>query len=338
MTVFKRVARLAVRCGFHCAARLNSRWTARLGSRRRFVILALHSVSGPADAHHRYVSPRIAVPPRVFERHVAFLAHRYHCVSMDAVHEALASRRELPPNTVAITFDDGYRDNYDYAYPILRRYGVPATFYVVTGCLDGRGVFWPAEVRRLLYHASGLRYSDRTEREAAAWMSRLARMSRPDRDDALDELAALAGARRGAPPSPMLTWSQIREMHRGGMSFGSHTVSHPLLPSVSSEEARREIEDGRAELEAGLGAPVAHFSYPNPSDGVHVNGPVRQLVQDTGYETAVTSVRGYVLATADRYALPRMSLSGTPWAMPWDVERLALHAALRPDRAVGATP
>ena len=333
-----------VKWGVYWAKRTGLRWV-DFGDRRTAVITRFHSVSDGRSGNYLYVEPAVSVPPRAFERQIAFLAQRYRCLSMDDLLEALESGRALPRNAVVVTFDDGYRDNYEVAYPVLRRYGVPAIFYLATGCIDGGAPLWPSEVRYLVYSAEGPRLRDalsgrehdissRSKREEVIreLKRQLVGLPRKEREDALRGLRAGSKADPAFLKGRMLTWKEVKEMRRGGMHFGAHTVSHPLLPKMPLEEAREEVVASKAELEAHLKAPVYHFSYPNPGDGVHANAAVKRLVMESGYLTAVTSRPGYVTGGDDRLELPRVGVGHTPWGMPWYLEKEALGRALRVSR------
>jgi predicted ATP-grasp superfamily ATP-dependent carboligase/peptidoglycan/xylan/chitin deacetylase (PgdA/CDA1 family) len=308
------------------------------GDRRLAAIIRYHSISDAADDNALYVSPSIAHGPEVFDRHVAMLAQRYHCVTMDDVHEAMAGGRPLPPQAVAITFDDGYRDNYLHAYPILRRHGVPATFYLTTGCLDGAEPLWTSQIRYVVERTeragltepiTGTRLRLETLAGRASALRHLKGaldgLSRPARTAALRELAHGAGVDLAPLREKFLRWSEVEEMQRGGMLIGSHTLSHPRLPAIAIDEARREIADSRTELAGRLRREVDHFAYPNPGDRVHSSAALRAIVAASGYATAVTSEQGYVRARDDALQLGRLSVGTGEFRIPWDLERDVLR-------------
>jgi peptidoglycan/xylan/chitin deacetylase (PgdA/CDA1 family) len=333
------VAKGLARWGFYWARRLHLPGADR-GGERLAVIVRFHSVSGPAQRHHLYVAPNISVAPDVFDRQIAFLARQYRCVSMDVLAEALASGRRPAPSTAVVTFDDGYRDNFERAYPILRAHGVPAIFYLATGSIDGGEPMWPSLLRYLVY-SSGARLTgpfpggsldvgtaplkERAIRQLKAWMVAL---PGPERQAALRELQARVGADQDFLRAQMLSWKDVREMSAGGMLFGAHTVSHPLLPSIPLAEAADEIRTSKSVLEGALGRRVDHFSYPNPGSGVHCSPAVKAIVAEAGFATAVTSVEGYVDGHQDRLELPRVRIGLRATDVAWDIERLALQQAL----------
>ena len=184
--------------------------------------------------------------------------------------DAVARLREgalLPSNAVAITFDDGYADNLAAA-SVLHRHGLTATFYITAGCLADGEPFWPAELRMLVDGISvpritlvtgrerlDLACGDRAQRAAAVrHLTRLFKSRTiPERERLREQLRDLAG--RPSLPRVMLTWNQLAEMHRLGMTVGAHTLTHPNLPSAGLDDATAEIEGSRTRLESGCSGP-----------------------------------------------------------------------------------
>jgi peptidoglycan/xylan/chitin deacetylase (PgdA/CDA1 family) len=292
--------------------------------RERLLILRYHSLCGDGE-RVEYVSPSISVPVSAFEQHIRHLSRSYDCLSLDEVVTSLASGQPPPSRAVAVTFDDGYRDNYRYALPILAHYGVPATIYLVSSTLRGDRVLWTSRLRQVLNRPrvseltlpgllpSTLPLDTEGARASAArtLTNTLNRMSTVARDGWIEQIARLTGA--PAPPAVdewFLMLDQIREMAANGITFGAHTVSHPNLPGIPPEDARREITCSRAELEAVLGTEVAHFSYPN-SGGVHAhfNEFTVRCAREAGYRSAVTSQDGPCIVGCDPYRLRRLGIN-----------------------------
>src|SRR5688572_18847729 len=166
------------------------------------------------------------------------------------------------------------------------------------------------------------------ERAIRALKHTLVTRGHGDREAILADLRQQSVASGRAVRERMLTWHHVREMHAGGMRFGAHTVTHPRLTTIPRDEAFDEIAASRDELRARLGAPVDHFAYPNPADGLHYDEAVRGLVAAAGFATAVTSSAGYVEGCDDRYVLARMNPTARSHALAWDLERQALRFAL----------
>jgi len=290
----------------------------RLAPSHRLAILRYHAVCGPAGA--AYAARGISVTPESFEAHVACLVRSYAVLRLEDAVRLVAEHRPLPPNAVAITFDDGYADNLAAART-LARYGASATFYLTAGCLDGGAPFWPAELRHLLSamreprtvvasDAARVEVDVTTDAARTASVRRLTKAFKshpiPVREDLRRQLRRLSAA--GAMPRVMLTWDEVREMHALGMTIGSHTMTHPNLPSAGIDAARLELTDARARIEAEIGAPVTMFSYPNGGADRYMTPDVQRLVREAGYAAATTSRNAFAGPGSDVFALERVQV------------------------------
>jgi peptidoglycan/xylan/chitin deacetylase (PgdA/CDA1 family) len=239
--------------------------------------------------------------------------------------------RTLPSRAVAITFDDGYADNALIALPILTAHGLHATFFVADGYLDGGRMFNDTvieAVRRLQEPMLELSVpgvpsalpvgSLEEKRQALARILGTVKYLEPEhRLRAVEQIAARAAA--PLPTDLMMTREQVRSLVRAGMDVGGHTVNHPILSSVESDTARREIETNRSNLRAITGKEIALFAYPNGVPGKDFAYEHTALVRAAGYKAAVTTSWGAADAGCDPYQLPRFT--------PWDRE--ARRFALR---------
>jgi peptidoglycan/xylan/chitin deacetylase (PgdA/CDA1 family) len=249
----------------------------------------------------------------------------FDIVSLDEVARRLRAGPDERP-FACFTFDDGYRDNRDYAYPVFKKFGAPFAIYVPAAFADGKGDLWwlvlEAALRKL-GHVS-LEMNDdicRFELGTAAekddafhviyWWLR----SLPERE-ARAIVAGLA-EKAGYDPSGLcaelvLSWSELRELARDPLvTIGAHTVNHFALAKLSAEEARAEIEESVRRIEAELGGPCRHFSYPY---GDETSAGLRefQMAQELGLATAVTTRKGLIQPQHQQAmtALPRVSLNG----------------------------
>ncbi len=282
-------------------------------------ILRYHAICGQEG--YRYADPGICVSPEAFERHLAYLNDHYEVVSLpDAVRDMREGRR-LPPNAVAITFDDGYADNLAAART-LQKYGMTGTFYITAGCLAGEQPFWPSEIRALVALVPGplltltlngrsiripcLAVAERTR--AVAQLTKLFKSNPiPVRERLREQLRAAVGW--GTLRSPMLTWSQLETMRDMGMTIGAHTMTHPNLPSAGLKDATEEIVGAKERLESKLGVDVTMFSYPNGGVERYYTRDLQRVVREAGYEAATTSLNGIAGSTSDPFALERVCVS-----------------------------
>jgi peptidoglycan/xylan/chitin deacetylase (PgdA/CDA1 family)/CelD/BcsL family acetyltransferase involved in cellulose biosynthesis len=262
-----------------------------------------------------------SLPIDVFERQMRHVARRHKVVSLGGLVDHLASGS--PETVVAITFDDGYRDNYEGAFPILQRYGLPATIFLATGSVDSGEPLW-FEVLSAALKATTSEFLDleidlprrlwlrtREERLRAndALFTTLRGMSENERQQWLNViLRRLPAPDVDSRRNKMLTWEQVRTMKRHQIDFGGHTVTHPYLSRLSREEVTWEISECKRRIESEQQSSVEHFAYPNgrEEDFTPWN---KEALRDAGYKAAVTTIWGMNDGSTDRLELRR----GQPW-------------------------
>jgi peptidoglycan/xylan/chitin deacetylase (PgdA/CDA1 family) len=211
--------------------------------------------------------------PAAFEQQVRLLEREFDVIGPVDLEAAV---RGGGGRYVMLTFDDGYRDNFTEALPVLRAHGLPATFFVTTRFLDTRRIAWWDEIAWIVHAAEGreLRVRPWVEwplslepgaRQATVrtLINLCASLPQEAQEMLLDSLADAADTRRHRPGGDFwMTWDQIRELRAAGMHIGGHSVSHPQLAALSTDDQYREITGCQARLEAELGEPMRYFSYP----------------------------------------------------------------------------
>ncbi|MCP5160722.1 MAG: polysaccharide deacetylase family protein [Hahellaceae bacterium] len=234
----------------------------------------------------------------------------------DGVMAAKAGR--LTPGSIAVTFDDGYENNYSVALPILQKYQIPATFFVASDFLDG-GIMWNDAILETFRQAP-LGELDLGGLELGRhWIN-----SDADRFPAalnvLTQLKHLPFEVRGKkvtevtkgvqlPSDLMMSSEQVRQLSSAGMEIGGHTLTHPILTKVSIEEARRQITENKQTLEQILGENIRCFAYPNGKPGLDYDITVRSLVEKANYALAVSTSAGAGSQSCNPFEFPRY----TPW-------------------------
>jgi peptidoglycan/xylan/chitin deacetylase (PgdA/CDA1 family) len=292
-------------------------WLARLWAPPALSIIVYHRVLEDAAAG---VQPYIGVPQSAFRDQLIYYRDHFQVVSLDEGLRRL-SLGKLERPLLAITFDDGYRDNLDLALPVLTELGLPATVFVTTDCLEHGQPLWPDRVRAAIYGApvgAEILLGDRTATIPADRSGRIALMKR-----VLAHAKTLPGeAREGflsslprpvtnhPAPRLMLDWDEARALAAAGVSIGSHTLSHPILTRLDESDARNEIEHSRALIERKLGRECHWFAYPNGTASDFSDIHVAQLV-NAGYVGAVTTLRGVNRPGADPFRLRRTGVYGT---------------------------
>jgi peptidoglycan/xylan/chitin deacetylase (PgdA/CDA1 family) len=257
-----------------------------------------------------------------WEAHCRHLRQYYQPVSLAQVLEAVRSNRPLPPRAAAVTVDDGYRDFFSIAFPVVQHYGIPATVFLVTDFLDGRLWLWWDAVRYLLERTT-VEHLPEEPGPPVGGAVRVARLLQaipqwPDRQR--HEFMAHLPERLGVPlpaqpPAEYapLRWDEVRAMRTHGIEFGSHTKTHPILPRVESADVlAEELRHSKQRIEEELQAPVHYFCYPNGDwDHRTVEG-----VAAAGYGLAVTTQWGRNLRWKSPYLLER-SPADPSWPLPY---------------------
>jgi peptidoglycan/xylan/chitin deacetylase (PgdA/CDA1 family) len=280
-------------------------------------ILAYHSIAEkPQLTDHIFGA---STSKAQFEKHMKTLARKFRPVSLEEVVQFAKSGRQLPPGAVTVTFDDGFADNYDVALPILNRYGIPASFYIMVNAVENGTLPWYCRLR-FTFHAT----NKREWKDSAS--GRAFRLDVPEERKAALNLAWDTGAKltgsvqerfiggveeslgtepANGPHGFMMTWEQVRGLRRAGHTVGAHTLSHPNVAQVSSCEARAEIVESKRHLQERIGEAIEHFSYPHPALNPCWSSETLEITREAGYKSAVLTTPGQVRAGDEPLALKR---------------------------------
>lgn len=245
----------------------------------------------------------------------------------------------LPSRAAVITFDDGYRNNYDVALPLLKRHGVDAVVFVATAFL-GDGVMFNDRVIEAIRGAPGpeldlaflglgrLGLSSVDDRRSAirAVLEAVKALPLESRLEAVERLSAVCGVR--PPRDLMMTPEQVRGLADAGVEVGGHTRNHPILRVLDPEEARAEIAGCHADLSGILGTPPALFAYPNGRPGLDFTAEHTRMVASSGFRFAFSTDRSVADRHVDPFAIPRFT--------PWDRTRVRFQARMLAHLAGGS--
>ena len=265
---------------------------------------------------------RFGTPVDLFDAFCGHLAQHYQVLPLGEWEER-RQRNALGPRSVALTFDDGFSDSYELALSIFQRYGLPATIFVATSFVDGGCVPWACRLAHIIKNGRPtesplsmdgvvVTLGDQRGRlgTVQALAGRLMDMERSHREEALVVLADKLGVDDvWRMKSEMLNWDQLRHMQAQGFTCGAHTSNHHQLSRLSNEQIRREIAEGREELEYQLKDKVDTFAYPYGKRH-HLDRRAAEITRDLGFKAACTAVFGANNSQTDSMLIRRVSLNG----------------------------
>lgn len=300
-------------------------------------ILMYHGVVGTREASADWTQ----LPIEDFERQIALIARHWRPVPLGEVVTAVGGDGLLPPRAVAVTFDDGLLNNHTRAVPVLRRWNVPATFFVVSGFVETGELLWSDHVALMARAVTSLppeeRLALRRQVKAAGgpdlpeaadrWVEALKQTPRGMKHAALECLRArfpaIESSEQADPYRPM-TPTQINELDRDEQfTIGGHTRDHEILSQCSPEEIRRQVQHDKHRLEAWTGHRIDLFAYPN-GRARDLNPSAVSAVREAGYGGACTTRWGNVGGAADPWRLPRLGIGTDALKDPTDLLRLSL--------------
>jgi len=301
-----------------------------LALRNRAVVLMYHRVN-PGDEGKSTVFEGMQVSPRTFEIQMAYLRKDFHLISLDDLRRHLRHRTPFPPNSCLVTFDDGWKDNFIHAYPVMRRYDIPAVIFLSVGHIGTRNRFWQ---ERIIVALDRIREASRTDPDIPARCRNLPEgiqieemMALPAghfRKEVREQIRNLKklplsriepiihaiGAVAGMTENPsigedsFLSWEEIGTMSRGGIEFGSHGLTHEILTNIAADEVRKQALESRRIIEERIQQKVYAFSYPN---GDH-DPLVRKCIGECGYEIGFGTDRGFAGPDGDPLSLKRVNV------------------------------
>ena len=273
-----------------------------------------------------------ALSVKEFESQIRLLKAQFHVRSLEDAITALRNGN-LARNTMCLTFDDGYRDNYDCAFPILEKYNLPATIFLTTNVIGTKNLLWhdqvlaafeQTKVKTLDTPKLGIKNLPLVEKLAkrdAAFLvlEKLKKYAPQQRDEINAALVAQLKTVSMPHQRMMLNWDEIKTMSNRGIRFGAHTHSHPILATLDDAAMRDEIITSKNIIEDNLGKSVTTFAYPNGRVGDY-DDRVISILDSAGFDCAVTTNNGINTVDSPHFELSRIA--------PWDQNSLRFYGRL----------
>lgn len=318
-------------------------WLRARAGKRALAVLTYHRV-GPAERAGELDPALFEATPAQLEAQLEVISAQCTPVSIGDVRRFAMGAR-LPPNPVLVTFDDGYLEGHDVALPILRRAGVPATFFIPTAFPDAGRLFWWDRVHLLMRRAARepieLNYPRRLSlrpRRAPAAAARLvcqaikqtAGIDLPRLWETLEEQAGVSLSpveERALAARAIMGFAEVRALVAAGLDVQSHSHEHLVLNTLTPEAARRDLARSAEVLRDALGTEVFGVAYPV---GYELRGPIRRAPEEAGFELGFTNDTGVCSGgSLDPLQIPRLSMD-LHYALADYKSRLLFGCAARP--------
>ncbi|MDP3981345.1 MAG: polysaccharide deacetylase family protein [Chlamydiota bacterium] len=305
---------LAVCCGFH--------YLFKRFNNGKYLILMYHGVS--SDSITPLSWSQVSINHFIWQ--MSFLKKHYQIFSLEEVIKKIKTGIELPKNTAVITFDDGFRNNYTIAYPILKQLSIPATIFLTTYFVDTKEIIWPDSLYLTIFHTKqtslnlkmfglGAFMLNSASLKEEAWQNlkkRLKEYSSEEKDrifhEILNQLKSTEIKENIINDASILTWEQIKEMHQSKLiDFGAHSVHHEILSKLNPDIMEKEIIDSCKTVQEKLKTQIISFAYPNgrPDDFTEKS---KEILKSYGALCAVTTIKGLNSLNEDLFALKRISI------------------------------
>jgi peptidoglycan/xylan/chitin deacetylase (PgdA/CDA1 family) len=281
-----------------------------------FVVLLYHRVNPDEDPFF----PAISV--EVFEAQMRYLSRNFRVLSLADIIRRIQRGKGVEPLTITITFDDGYRDNYTFAHPILKRYQLPATLFVATGFVGGNKLMWNdrlawgmknTDQKRIVCQIGcrEIALSLKTQQDKVVSLNvlleQLKTCSEVEKNEVLEKILVGFRNEKPEPAGLMLNWSELRTMTQEGWDVGSHTVNHLILTKVELSRAAEELSLSKTTIERELQHSVDLCAFPNGKRSDFSPGIIRRA-KELGYHGAATTLRGINGPDLDFFGLRRWSV------------------------------
>ena len=298
----------------------------RLHKEPQLIVLMYHRVLPKTDNRAKIEEPGMMVTPETFRLHMHLIKQRFDVLTLSQWLDAKHNGDKLPAICCCITFDDGWADNYEYAYPLLQEFNLPATIFLVSEMIGTNKLFWPERLAHTLTEIA-LNCPENWQHPCLDWINRdtvsYDFSANPPKKEQLSEIIHQAKSlpddtihslintientlQLEVNPTPsLLNWQQMNEMCESGLiEAGCHTCNHIRLnDSQSKETLQMEIIDSKVQIEKQLELPVKTFCYPNGDHSPEAIELVKQY-----YQCAVTTKKDWNTASTDEHLLNRIGI------------------------------
>lgn len=296
--------------------------------------------------HSDYINPGIVIETELFRRQMQLLRQYFNPVGIEDIYRWTSGKDDLPPRSVAVTFDDGFEDNYTMAAPVMEEFDIRGTFYLAAHAVEFQTLPWFCKIHYLFEHwkrsgqvieeldrqdgndSSEVKTRWRTDdpleydRAYRRFGYPCAKVTVEGQDQRIADLENRLGIQYDPARAPrMMSWSMAEELTRRGHVIGNHTYSHPNVAHLSPEDQQSEIARSTELFRRRMQTPVEHFSYPHPCLEPQWDKASQALINASGYKTIVLTDPGWITQQTPPIQLPRITIGNwEPDVFLWKIE------------------
>jgi len=300
---------------------------AKIKRPKSIVILAYHRICALTEL---FYDRNVSATPQEFRWQMEYVNENYNVISMSRLVDYYEKKADIPVNSIVITFDDGFKDTIENAFPILKEMKLPAAVFPAVDFVSDSYIPWEDEIAYLVNNANlddlvvemgelakTVRQNDKITRDYLTFQicKNLRRAPKQERSEMLKRLYRCSRFTESHVREKLLTAKKVmmniedlRIWGSSGMEVGSHTCSHPSLSMLNNREAENELLSSKMKLEEMTGRKIEAFAYPYGMAGYYGKNAIRS-VRAAGYKCAVNLIDGINTSNSDKFDLYRMGVA-----------------------------
>jgi len=298
-------------------------------NRKKVRILMYHGVDN-YQTNFNLDDPSLVTPIKNFEKQIKYLNEHYNIISLHDLVNHIKKEIPFPKSSAVITFDDGLKNNFVNAFSILRKYDITATVFLITDYIDTLKISWLNKFYYIIKKISLNKFAKEFNRKFPVYSILIRKVNKKDlieyikfllkykvddgvREKFIQDLYDKFKIRinKKTIKDLYLSWEEIKKMNKLGISFGSHTCTHPALSTLNHKKVKKEIINSKRKIETKLHKQINLFAYPyGNKDSFNLN--IKQILANNNFLCAVSTIDGFNNLNSDLYELKRICIINEP--------------------------
>ncbi len=313
MSLIKKAMMLAL---FYSGAAHLYSFISKTANKKKVIIIAYHRITSQKK-NSIITNSEISTTAEKFQEQAKYLSENYDVISFRDLQDFTRGIKNPKKDCAIITFDDGYKEHYSNAFPILKKHRLCATIFLATEYMEGKKAFWwervaysVAKTKKSHLKIKGLNSIKLSDKKKALKkiLEKLKSMQENKKIRLISEIESQLQAKAGSLKSISLTWDQAREMCSSRIEIGSHTATHPILTKISLQEAKSDIIKSIKDIEKKTGTRPIAFAYPNGMQK-DMSKELDELLKKLGFAFSISSVYGTEKIRKNMFRLKRIGIS-----------------------------